>query len=43
MIGSIKVDLTLLLVGIHTLTMILGAVLAAAGLGNWVTEGFGLA
>ena len=32
-------DLTLLLVGIHTLTMAAGALLAAAGLGGWVEAG----
>ena len=36
MVGNLKVDLTLLLVGVHTLTMVLGAVLAASGLGSWV-------
>ena len=36
MVGNLKVDLTVLLVGIHTLTMVLGAVLAASGLGSWV-------
>jgi len=36
MVGNLKVDLTVLLVGVHTLTMVLGAVLAASGLGNWV-------
>lgn len=35
-VGNLRVDLTVLLVGIHTLTMALGAVLAASGLGNWV-------
>jgi membrane associated rhomboid family serine protease len=31
------VDLTILLVGMHTLAMAVGAVLAATGLGGWVT------
>jgi len=35
-VGSVRVDLTLLLVGVHTLTMVLGAVLAASGLEKWV-------
>lgn len=36
MVGNLKVDLTLLLVGVHTLSMIFGALLAASGMGNWV-------
>ncbi|NCY20918.1 rhomboid family intramembrane serine protease [bacterium] len=35
-VGGLRVDLTLFLVGIHTFTMVLGAVLAATGLGDWV-------
>jgi len=36
-IGTLRVDLTILLVGMHTLAMAVGAVLAATGLGGWVT------
>lgn len=39
MVGNLKVDLTLLLVGLHTLTMVVGAVLAASGMGRWVEAG----
>lgn len=37
--GQIRVDLTMLLVGFHTLAMALGAVATAAGFGAWVTLG----
>ena len=37
--GQIRVDLTMLLVGVHTLAMALGAMAAAAGFGAWVTAG----
>ena len=38
-VGQIRVDLTMLLVGFHTLAMALGAVATAAGFGAWVTAG----
>ena len=38
-VGQIRVDLTMLLVGFHTLAMALGAVATAAGFGAWVTLG----
>ena len=37
-VGSVRVDLTLLLIGIHTLAMAVGAVFAASGLGDWVNQ-----
>ena len=37
-VGSLRVDLTLLLIGIHTLAMAVAAVLAASGLGDWVNQ-----
>jgi membrane associated rhomboid family serine protease len=37
-VGSLRVDLTLLLIGIHTLAMAVGAVFAASGLGDWVNQ-----
>ena len=37
-VGSVRVDLTLLLIGIHTLAMAVGAVCAASGLGDWVNQ-----
>lgn len=36
--GNLRVDLTLLLIGIHTLAMAAAAVLAASGLGDWVNQ-----
>ena len=38
-LGQFRVDLTTLLVGVHTLAMALVAVGTAAGLGGWVAEG----
>jgi hypothetical protein len=38
-LGQLRVDLTTLLVGVHTLAMVLAAVGTAAGLGSWVAEG----
>ena len=38
-IGQLRVDLTMLLVGVHTLAMVLGAVATAAGLGAWAAVG----
>ena len=38
-IGQLRVDLTMLLVGAHTLAMVLGAVATAAGLGAWAAAG----
>jgi len=37
-LGSLRVDLTLLLIGVHTLAMVLAAILAASGLGDWVNQ-----
>ena len=37
-VGNLRVDLTLLLIGIHTLAMAVAAVLAASGLGEWVNQ-----
>jgi len=36
-VGQIRVDLTTLLVGVHTLAMVMGAIATAAGFGVWVT------
>lgn len=36
--GGLRVDLTLLLIGVHTLAMAVAAVLAASGLGDWVNQ-----
>ena len=36
-IGAVRVDLTILLVGVHTAAMAVGAILTASGLGGWVT------
>ncbi len=38
-VGNLRVDLTILLVGLQTLAMVAGAVLTASGLGSWVTGG----
>jgi membrane associated rhomboid family serine protease len=37
-VGGLRVDLTLLLIGVHTLAMAVAAVLAASGLGDWVNQ-----
>ena len=37
-VGNLRVDLTLLLIGIHTLAMAVAAVLTASGLGDWVLQ-----
>lgn len=37
-LGNLRVDLTLLLIGIHTFAMAVAAVLAASGLGDWVNQ-----
>lgn len=37
-VGSLRVDLTLLLIGVHTLAMAVAAILAASGLGDWVNQ-----
>ena len=37
-VGNLRVDLTLLLIGIHTLAMAIAAVLTASGLGDWVLQ-----
>jgi len=37
-VGSLRVDLTLLLIGVHTMAMAVAAVLAASGLGDWVNQ-----
>ena len=37
-VGSLRVDLTILLIGLHTLAMAVAAVLAASGLGDWVNQ-----
>ena len=37
-VGSLRVDLTLLLIGVHTLAMAVAAVLSASGLGDWVNQ-----
>lgn len=37
-VGSLRVDLTLLLIGIHTLAMAVAAIFAASGLGDWVNQ-----
>ena len=37
-VGSLRVDLTILLIGLHTLAMAVAAVLAASGLGDWVSQ-----
>lgn len=37
-VGGLRVDLTLLLIGVHTLAMAVAAVLAASGLGDWVHQ-----
>lgn len=36
--GGLRVDLTLLLIGIHTLAMAAAAVLAASGVGDWANQ-----
>ncbi len=37
-LGNLRVDLTLLLIGVHTLAMAVAAILAASGLGDWVNQ-----
>lgn len=37
-LGNLRVDLTLLLIGLHTMAMAVAAVLAASGLGEWVNQ-----
>jgi hypothetical protein len=39
MVGNFRVDLTTLLVGLHAMSMAVGAVAMAAGLGAWVNAG----
>jgi hypothetical protein len=37
-VGNVRVDLTILLVAVHTIAMAVAAGLAAAGLGEWVKQ-----